>query len=459
MDWGALRSELGIMEPFSADEMAEAQYAALHVVAVGTDFSDVPFWTLDPSSSLDLDQAMFLERSADGFVVRYAIADVAAFVKPSGTLDAASRVRGETFYCPDLRVPLYPAILSEGAASLLPDELRPTLLWTIELDATGEFVGARVDRAMVKSHAKRDYQSVQSEVDAGSLTEQVELLRTIGRLRIARGRERDAVDLRTPQQLVTNSPDGQPVLAYRADVEVESWNEQISLLTGIAAGRIMLGGGVGLLRTLPPPDSHLLVSLRQSALALHLDWPDAVSYGEFVSALNPREPAQAAMLNLSARLLRGAGYVPFVGERPVHPSHYAVAAPYAHCTAPLRRLVDRFAGEICVAHSAGRPVPQWVLDALPSLPATMAAADRRSHALERATIDLAEATVLQPHIGQVFDAVVVDVDEKGAMVQLTDPPVRSRCLGSSMQLGSAVRVRLVESDPVGRFVRFEAEQT
>ena len=40
-----------------------------------------------------------------------------------------------TLYAPDRRTPLHPPVLSEGAASLLPDEVRPALLWTLRLDA------------------------------------------------------------------------------------------------------------------------------------------------------------------------------------------------------------------------------------------------------------------------------------------------------------------------------------
>ena len=75
---------------------------------------------------MDLDQAMHIEKASDGgYTVRYAIADVAAFVKPGDPVDVEAHRRGETLYGAGTRIPLHPTELSEGAASLLPDQVAP----------------------------------------------------------------------------------------------------------------------------------------------------------------------------------------------------------------------------------------------------------------------------------------------------------------------------------------------
>ena len=93
---------------------------------------------------MDLDQAVHLERRDGGYRVRYAIADVAAFVPPGGAVDAEAHARGQTFYAPDADARLYPKAVSEGAASLLPGKVRPALLWTMDLDETSEGVAVEV---------------------------------------------------------------------------------------------------------------------------------------------------------------------------------------------------------------------------------------------------------------------------------------------------------------------------
>lgn len=447
-DWDALRAELDVPAAFPPQVEQEAHEA--RPVLPPVDLTDLPFLTIDPPGSVDLDQAMALSRQGTGYLVRYAIADVAAFVVPGGAVDGEAHRRGQTLYAPDRRTPLHPTVLSEGRASLLPGQDRPALVWELTLDADGALTGTRVRRALVRSRRKLDYAGVQREVDAGTATEDLLLLREVGRLRLAQARARDAVELPTPEQEV--GPDG--ALSYRAQLPCERWNAQLSLLTGIAAAQLMLGGGVGLLRTMPTPDEAAVASLRRSALALGVPWPEDTRYGDVVSGLDPHDPAAAAVLTLATRLLRGAAYTAFDGARPALTTHSGVAAEYAHCTAPLRRLADRYVGEVCLALCAGAPVPDWVRAALPLLPEEMAAADHRAKELDRAVVDLAEAWVLGHRVGECFTGVVVDSNGRGGTVQLTDPAVRARLDGVDPPLGERVQVVLEEADVVRRSVRF-----
>jgi VacB/RNase II family 3'-5' exoribonuclease len=449
-----LRRELKVPSEFPAEVLAEAEQAAAAPRLPDLDLTTQPFLTIDPAGSLDLDQAMHLERDGTGFTVHYAIADVAAFVTPGTALDAETHARGETSYFPDLRVPLHPPVLAENAASLLPDQVRPAVVWTLALDDKGELRTTQLQRARVRSQRKLEYGEVQRAIDAGSADEQLMLLKEIGTRRQALARARGAVDLPTPEQEVTDGADGRPCLQYRAPVAAEGWNAQISLLTGIAAARLMLDGKVGLLRTLPPPDPQAVASLRRSAIALGVPWPDGTPYGDVISSLDPNVPA-AALLTLATRLLRGAAYTAFDGAAPEQPLHSAVAAAYAHCTAPLRRLADRYVSEICLALCAGTPVPDWARAALPALPDEMATADRRAHEIDRAIIDLTEAVLLASRVGETFPAVVVESGPKGGAVQLTDPAVRARCEGADLPLGQQIQVRLEKADPTTRAVSFQ----
>jgi VacB/RNase II family 3'-5' exoribonuclease len=453
--WQELRSELGLPVAFPSDALAEAEAAAAAPRLPELDRTDLPLVTIDPEGSRDLDQAVAIEhRARGGYRVHYAIADVAAFVQPGGALDAEAHRRGVTVYAPDRNVPLHPDVLGTGAASLLADQIRPGLLWTLDLDADGELVATDVRRAQVRSRRQLSYPEVQGLLDTSGAEDSLTLLREVGRLRQARAAARGAVHLSTPEQQVVDGPDGRPRLVFRAQLPAEGWNAEISLLTGVAAARLMLAAGVGLLRTLPPPDPREVESVRRSALALGLPWPERARYAEVISALDPERPEAAAVLTFAARLLRGAAYTAFDGAPPEQPVHSAVAAPYAHCTAPLRRLADRHVGEVCLALAAGREVPEWARAALPALPAEMAGAGRRAQAVERAVVDLAEAVVLAPRVGEAVDAVVVESGDTLGVVQIRDPAVRARCEGGGLPLGHHLRVRLAAVDRVARKVLF-----
>ncbi|MFJ8078488.1 RNB domain-containing ribonuclease [Streptomyces sp. NPDC096176] len=455
-----LRTTLDVPGEFPAAVLAEAEAAAEAPQLPAEDATDIPFFTIDPPTSVDLDQAMHLaRRRGGGFRVHYAIADVAAFVAPGSALDAEAHRRVQTVYFPDEKVPLHPPHLSEGAASLLPDQTAPALLWRIDLDAEGRTVAAHVRRALVRSRARLDYDGAQRRIDSGSAEEPLALLKDIGTLREALEVERGGISLAVPEQEIAQR-DGAYVLEYRAPLPADRWNAQISLLTGMAAADLMGAHGTGILRTLPTAPDGAVARLRRSATALHVQWPHHVSYAELVRSLDPHEPRHAAFLQECTTLLRGAGYTAFTGgELPVPAVHAAVAAKYTHCTAPLRRLVDRYAGELCVAAVAGQEPPEWVTAALDALPKEMAEGSRRANTVERECVDIVEAIVLRERVGELFDAVVVDVKENDpavGTVHLEDPAVVARVEGdgAALPLGERLRVRLAEADPLRAKVRF-----
>ena len=457
----AVRTELEVPERFPDDVIAAAStaVASARTVAAGhVDRTGVELVTIDPPGSRDLDQAFGAERRAGGGVrVWYAIADVAAFVAPGDAIDAEAHRRGVTFYGPDGRVPLHPPELSEGAASLLPDGDRPALLWCIDLDRAGAPVATRLERALVRSRAQLTYAGVARAVADGTAPDALVLLRRIGELRLAAEAARGGVSLPLPDQVVEPGPDGDLRLAYAAPVVSEDWNAQVSLLTGMEAARIMVEGGTGLVRTLPAADERTLARLRRSAAALGAAWPPRGGYPAFVRSLDPTTPTGAALLVQSARTLRGAGYVGFAGGAvPDEHRHAAVAAPYAHVTAPLRRLCDRAANEVVLALVEGRAIPDWAAAEVMLLPEAMAEATRREGAYARAALDLVEALVLRSSVGHHFAAVVVDVDDDRAQVQLREPAVVARARhDGGCEPGAEVDVVVQGADPVARRLDLE----
>jgi exoribonuclease R len=435
----AVRREARVPDAFPADVQHEAEEAARN--RRDRDRIEVPFVTIDPAGSRDLDQALHIERRGDGHRVRYAIADPSVFIAPGGALHRETHVRAVTVYAPDENVPLHPPVLSEGASSLLPGQWRPAVLWTLDLDAAGELVTTDVARTEVRSVAQHTYADVPDEL--------LSLMGEVGERRLALERARGAVRLDVPEQEVVQRGRGWTT-RYRVPLPSEAYNEQISLLTGMAAARLMLSAGYGVLRTQGKPDERSFTRLRLQAKALGVDWPPDMPYAEFTRRLDPNRPADAAVMDEAAELARAATYTAFDGTAPPEPEHFAIAAVYAHATAPLRRLQDRYVSECCLAACAGTSPPDWVRAALPTLPDEMAAGARRAGAVERGVIDLVEAVLLQNREGERFDAVVID----DGLVQLREPAVRAQVLESCPPPGSEISVRLERADPVTRTVTF-----
>jgi len=453
----AIQQEQKLPTGFPADVVAEAVAAAANPPLPDLDRTELAFVTIDPPGAMDLDQALHLERDGDGYLVHYAIADLGAFVEPGGAIDREARARGESMYGADDKIPLHPKEISEAAASLLPDQVRPAFLWSIRLDASGAQVDATVERARVRSTARLDYEGVQKQLDTGQADPMLILLKEIGQLRKHQEAERGGVSLPMPEQVIDCAKDPWTI-EFRELLEVEDWNAQISLLTGFAAAGLMVYGKVGILRTLPPPEPEAIKRLHRTARALGIDWPAEQLYPDFIRSLNPSRPHNLAMITAATSLLRGAGYVDFDGAIPEQPEHAALASEYAHVTAPLRRLVDRFGLEVCAALCAGTEVPQWVRDGLRDLPDIMRESGRKANAYENAVLNLVEAASLAGRVGENFTGVVVEIDHndarKGDLV-VRDPAITAPVEGSQpLTVGEEVSVKLTDADPATRKVRF-----
>ncbi len=432
-----IRDALDIPRAFDAAVLREAEAAVQHDLSALPNRQEIPFVTIDPPTSRDLDQAFFAARQGVGYEVKYAIADVGFFVARGSALEQEAWRRGLTMYSPDLKTPLYPPQLSEGAASLLPDVARPAIVFSFALDARAEVESCTLERAVIRSRAKLAYPEVSSHLDcerhtlnsgalaghewSGALT----LLEEIGRRREELEAERGGVSLRIPAQQVerwSTALHGYR-LAFEEASTVEGWNAQISLMTGMAAAQLMLEHGVGLLRALDPPRPERVQMLRLTARALQIPWPTEIRYDEFVRRLDPKQPLHAVLLHQAARVTGGARYVAFAGEATAR--HSAIASPYAHTTAPLRRLADRYVLDLLLELASGRHPDQAMTETLQQLPPVMSEADRVSRQLESAIVNFAEARLLQDRVGEVFAAMVIGLRQEGAIVQITEPPIRT----------------------------------
>lgn len=452
-----LRADLGIVAGFDDAALDAAERAAADTrTAPGADLADlreIEFLTIDPAGSTDLDQAVHLERTDAGAVLHYAIADVPAFVAPGGPIDTAARERGQTLYAPDGRVPLHPPVLSEDAASLLPGVDRRAFVWRFVLDAHAEPVETSLTRGIVRSRAQFSYVDAQAAIDEGTAPPTLAALPWFGSERAARELERGGASLNLPE--IRIEPDGE---SYRLEVDdsvpLEDWNAQVSLLTGMAAARIMLDGGVGILRVMPPASDEDLASFRAQTVALGMPWPAEMPYGEYLRSLDGGTVARVVKEH-AAGLFRGAGYVTFDGALPEQTQQAAIAAPYAHTTAPLRRLVDRWTLVICEALCAGRDVPDWARESLGSVPGLMARSTARARQLESGARDRVEAALLHAREGQIFDALVLRRRGDGVRVLLHDPPVEADVIDARARPGQTVRLRLVRATVAEGVVEFE----
>ena len=440
-----IRAQYQVPADFPAEVKAAAEAAAKRPLDGHVDRTDRPFVTLDPASSPDLDQAFTIEAAGHDLLLHYAIADVAWFVDEGGPIDAEAWRRGTTLYLPDGKARLYPAVLSEQAASLLPDGPRPAVIFTVRIDPEGKTGLDGAERAVIRSRAKLAYATAR---DADLPPGFAELSRRVQ----AAEQERGAARVDPPEQEVA-SANGHYQLVFRERYAAEDRNAALSRAANLAIADALQAHHTGLFRVMAGPDERAVKRLRFTARALGIAWPADTPLKDLERGLDPADPKQAAFMAAIRRAGEGAGYVPY--REGVVPWHAALAATYAHATAPLRRLADRYVVQATLAIANGAPVPEAVSAAFERLPKAMAVADARGAQIERAVVDLAETVMLQGCEGEVFQAVVTDLDERGARIQLNDLPIVVRVAAHHVDPGDTLRVKLLAADPAARRLTFQ----
>jgi exoribonuclease R len=441
----AIRQEFQVPAGFPPEVLAAAEAAAKRAPAEHVDRTALPFVTLDPATSTDLDQALHIEAAGKDLLLHYAIADVAWFVNDGDPIDAEAWRRGETLYLPDGKAGLYPPVLAEGAASLLPAGPRPAVIFIVRVRPDGGVALDGVERGVIRSRAKLAYDSV-TEADLPPAFGALAL-----RIQAAEAR-RGASRVDPPEQQLEKQADGSFALVFRPHLASEVANAALSLATNLAVADLLQAHRTGLFRVMARPENHAVKRLRITARALGIDWPGGVDLDAFERRLDQHIPAHAALMLAIRRAGPGASYAPY--REGVVPWHTAMAATYAHATAPLRRLADRYVVQAALAVANGRDVPEPVGAAFERLPAVMAKADALAGRIDRSVLDLAEAVLLSGREGEHFRAVVTEVVDKWAKVQLCDLPVRARVAAGGVEPGAVLQLRLTDADPAARAISF-----
>lgn len=359
--------EAGVSLEFPAAVTAEVGRidlgAALAEPAL-SDWTHLPFVTIDGPTSRDLDQALHVERSASHFVVRYALADAAHFVPKHSALFEEALVRGASVYFPGFSAPMLPRELSEGVVSLNPDGPRRALAFEIEIDDAGKVQQSRVVRVRIESRAKLSFPEVQrfyddeaqSPLRGRDYEDSLLRLREVGVALAEEARQRDVARYRrTETELVLREDEGGSWLdlidSPRAAVEL--YNEQLSLLVNREGARMLSESPLAhvepIYRVHPaPPEErmHALCVIIAGIVAAHgLDesWLLSPTRERLTDYLD-RLPHDGALGRIAAAIHRQAIVVNARSSFSSDPgAHHGVGAEaYARYSAPMREVVGVF---------------------------------------------------------------------------------------------------------------------
>ena len=473
--------EHGIPNRFSNEAVREAEAGALPALGKRTDFRSIPFVTIDPSDARDFDDAIWAAQDTDpanagGWHVRVAIADVAHYVRPGSALDREAHERGNSVYFPDRVVPMLPEALSGGMCSLKQDEDRACLVATIWLDPHGTILRHSIERGLMRSVRRIEYERAQEIYDHGGDAETAALLQPLyaayGAFKKARA-ARDPLNIESRELVVRLGTNGRVADIHpRPHLDSHQLVEEFMIAANIAAAETI---GRSKLRCMyrihAEPDPERVEALRVflESLDIKLTKGQRLMPRQFNLVLDRVRgtPHQEAVNQIILRTQSQAIY------SPENIGHYGLSLRnYVHFTSPIRRYADLLIHRALI-RSLGLGddgLPEMDHEEFGGIAAHISMTERRAMLAERDATDRYLAAFLSDRTGAEFLGRISGVGKAGVFITLLDIgaqaliPMRrlgderyelddanqaivGTSTGAGFRLGDTITVRLVEATP------------
>lgn len=420
----------GLPLEFSAAARREAQRVAVPVSVadyVGReDLCVVPLVTIDGADARDFDDAVALKKTANGWTLWVAIADVSHYVRPDSVLDVEARERGTSVYFPGSCLPMLPESLSNGICSLNPGVERLVLAVELALDATAIQHSMRVFPAVMRSHARLTYDEVQQHLDGEQRLENAQIgamleqMQSLALLLHEKRRQRGALDFDLPEADILLSEQGLPLaIARRSRLASHRLIEEFMLAANEAvAAWVLARRSTAMFRVHAAPDYQALQLLQQFVARFN------IGFNLDETGIEPRQlqkllaqiagTAQEYLVNRV--LLRSMKQACYAAE---NEGHFGLASEaYCHFTSPIRRYPDLMQHRIVLKLLAGDA--RWPNESLAALAEHLTATERRAMQAERDIVDLRKCQFMLDKIGRRYTGYITSVTAFGFFVELDD---------------------------------------
>ncbi len=432
----------GLRTSFPDDVLAAARAVPDEVepaeLARREDWRDKLVITIDPADAKDHDDAIWLEKTRNGWRLAVHIADVSHYIKPGGVMDKEAVERGNSTYLVDRVLPMLPVELSNGICSLKPDVDRLTKCALLEISSEGKVTKASFLDAVIHSRAKLSYEQAQAILDGkpapkGSDPQLVPMVREAWKMASILRRRRfasGALDLEMPEIKIRLDSKGRAVAAEPV-IHTESHQlvEECMLAANDAVAKVLRERmKPAVYRIHEDPDPSRLMDYTETAM-LHGYRPGDLTNRAHIQKLLDESKGTPEEHIIKLGLLKSLKRAAYSAE-PV--GHYGLAkGDYCHFTSPIRRYAD------LIVHRALQPLLQNAPkkpDRTPSqselreISRHISDTERNSAEAESETkqIKLFEylQRVAEKHDPHVFDGLVTDVRPMGLMVEIPDMAIR-----------------------------------
>lgn len=440
------------------------------------DLRKMPFVTIDGETAKDFDDAILVERKekGHGYILYVAIADVSYFVRPHTALDKSARARATSVYFPGFCLPMLPEKLSNDLCSLRPRVDRLSLCAEIHYDRNGHVTHSDFYAGVINTAARLTYTEVHAFIEKKKepphvIAEPMKHAYELYKLLKGDRRVRGVLDFDLPETMILVDADGKPTETKRAERwESHQLIEEFMIAANREVAKALKDSNIPALyrvheRPAPTAVEELNTLMKNLGINLRLAETTPLAMSKILE--ETKDLPQAKTLHQSIlRLQKQARY------EPDPKGHFGLALEdYAHFTSPIRRypdlVVHRALKTLILSLEGENADNDFESEDLDELGVHTSAMERRAMEAERFVVKRKQCWFMSEKIGQIFEAVVSGITERGVFVEVVEfgtegfIPMeqmggffvfdeRRMCLRerpghSTVQLGDAITVQLV----------------
>jgi len=454
------------------------------------DLRELPLVTIDGADARDFDDAVYASRTAKGWRLLVAIADVSAYVKPASALDKEAINRATSAYFPNRVIPMLPEALSNGLCSLKPSQDRLCLACDMSIDEGGKITNSRFVAGIMHSHARLTYQQVWDYIESGELRHQndnravrenLDSLYGLYKVLKKARRKRGAIDFESQEIVFRFNQQGvvsDLVPTQRNDAH--KLIEECMILANVEAARLMIRQPIPApfrVHASPPERKVQALADFLRSQGMKVPWRDQPAPADFEDVVMQAKGRPDEKL-IMAVLLRSQSLAEYKVE---NQGHFGLALEaYSHFTSPIRRYPDLLMHRAIHHHLQRGEAKNYRYSEKEMVRYCEISSQRarRAEEAERDVSDRLKCIFMERHVGDEFEGIVSGVTSFGLFVELdlgnvnglvhvTGLPndyyhfdaishsLKGERRGRVFQLADRLRVRVVSVNIIERKIDFE----
>jgi len=427
------------------------------------DLRDILTVTIDNDDARDFDDAISIEKTRKGYKLWVSIADVSYYVKKRSPLDKEAFKRGNSYYLPQMVIPMLPEVLSNNLCSLVPREDRLTKTVEMDFSIRGELNGYKIYDSIINSDHRLTYSWVSETLsrkgkvkkNLRELVTNIKLMRELFRKLKKKRIDNGELDFDIPEADLVRDEKGEIINVVKAERNIaHGIIEEFMIAANNAVGIYLSNKGVNsLYRIHERPDQTAMIELRDSLQPIGYNF----SFGKEVSpmdiqsvifdAQNRKDKSVVNMLILKSM------------KRAIYSTrddiHFGLALDkYTHFTSPIRRYPDLIVHRT-IDELNSKSTKNYDQKTLDRIAEHCSVTERRSDEVEREAMDLERANLVKTRIGETFNGKIISIMPFGMFIELDRIFVEGFIPRAEMkanrrkrwfQIGDQIKVKITEAD-------------